>query len=109
MSNEDITLSVRKLLEGCGISDTLPTETACLQAFRAPQSALFAIQTATLSKFMRVLKSKAVSDKAKQNIEESFMKLVTKVSKGKVAEERRKEVHYFPSLVRSHDGNGRRR
>ncbi len=80
MSNEDITSSVRKLLEGCGISDTTMTETACLQAFRAPQSALFAIQTATLSKFMRILKSKAISEKAKQNIEESFMKLVTKVS-----------------------------
>ena len=78
-SEQLVSSSVRKILEGCGLTDTLATETLCVQAIRAPNQA-FLLPSHTLSKYLRTLKGKAVSDKGKQSIEEGFMKLVTKVS-----------------------------
>lgn len=78
MASEDFGAVVARLLAGCGLQDD-GAVAACVAASRNPTAALFAIPTSSLSKVMRNLKGKAVSDQSRADIEECFMKLVTKV------------------------------
>jgi hypothetical protein len=92
MSADEVQEVVRRLLAACGVADAA-VEESCVAAYSAPTAALFAIPTPTLSKVMRGFKSKAVSDRGRTEVEECFMKLVTRVRCVRAAQGWRGVVH----------------
>ena len=110
----EVSNAVGRILSAClpPTSAQIVTEGAraqALSAYASPTGTLFSVPTQALSRVMKALKARAGGSAAKTEVEDAFMKLVTKVGPPSPRRAATPETHSYPiPHPASHDPRTRR-